>query len=57
MATKSSKKKPAKAGPPWPKRSREEYLLLIQTFLDSLLADAVRPLRPGEERVSPIKKH
>ena len=33
------------------------YLLLIQTFLDSLLADAVRPTQPSEENQSLLKKH
>ena len=57
MAPSNKKKQSVKADPPWPKRTREEYELLICTFLDSLLADAVRPLTPGEERVPLIKKH
>jgi len=57
MASSNKKKQSVKADPPWPKRTREEYELLICTFLDSLLADAVRPLTPGEERVPLIKKH
>jgi hypothetical protein len=54
---KDSKPTKSSSSSPWPKRSREEYELLICTFLDSLLADAVRPLTPGEERVPLIKKH